>query len=275
MTEPGLREVDEPIVVRSRDGTPIAAYVSGSGPPLPLVHGTTADHTTWRMVAPLLAARHTVLAIDRRGRGASGDTPPYDIAREEEDVAAVAERAAADVGRPVTVLGHSFGGRCALGAALLTDAIDRLVVYEGPVTRASFGESAAVAGDLERLLASGDRAGIIETFMRRVVGSTDEEWLAFESSPTYPRRVAAAATVIRELRAGIGDPFDLRRFAALRRPVLQLVGGASDPRFGAAARDLAAILPDARTVVIEGARHAAHHTHPESFVAAVTGFTRP
>ncbi len=76
-----------------------------------LVHGATADHTAWRTVAPLLAPSHTLYAIDRRGRGASGDTPPYAIAREYEDVASVVDAVAAAEGRPVDVVGHSYGGR--------------------------------------------------------------------------------------------------------------------------------------------------------------------
>jgi pimeloyl-ACP methyl ester carboxylesterase len=265
---------NDPVFVRSRDGTQIAVFVGGSGPPLVLVHGTTADHTTWRTVAPLLAASHSVAALDRRGRGRSGDTPPYEIAREEEDVVAVAEWAADGRGHPVLVLGHSFGGRCALGACLRTDAIDRLIVYEGPVTRGSFGETETIAAELDSLLAARAAEDILERFMRRVVRLTDEEWSAFTASPTYPLRVAAAGTVVRELRAGIGSAAEIGRFAAVRQPVLQLVGGASDERFATAAADLAAVLPDARTVVIDGARHAAHHTHPERFAAAVSAFAR-
>src|SRR5207247_10397477 len=103
--------------VVSADGTPIAWFRAGDGPPLLLVHGTTADHTTFRVVGPLLARQHAVFAMDRRGRGASGDTPPYAIEREFEDVAAVVDAVAALAGRPVDVLGHSYGGRCALRAA--------------------------------------------------------------------------------------------------------------------------------------------------------------
>jgi pimeloyl-ACP methyl ester carboxylesterase len=71
----------------SRDGTPIAFWRSGSGPPLVLVHGTTADHTRWVRVSPLFEERHTVHAMDRRGRGGSGDAAAYAIEREAEDVA--------------------------------------------------------------------------------------------------------------------------------------------------------------------------------------------
>src|SRR3954468_15659688 len=123
-------------IVVSRDGTPIAVFSSGTGPPLVAVHGATADHTAFRAVGPLLATSFTVHAIDRRGRGASGDTEPYAIEREFEDIAAVAEALAAESATPVDVVGHSYGGRCALGAALRTAAIRRVVSYEGAPTPA-------------------------------------------------------------------------------------------------------------------------------------------
>lgn len=80
--------------VTSRDGTQIAYWTSGEGPPLVVVHGTTADHTRWRPLLPYLEPRATVHALDRRGRGASGDAPDYDVAREFEDVAAVVDAVA-------------------------------------------------------------------------------------------------------------------------------------------------------------------------------------
>src|SRR3977135_300512 len=117
--------------VASRDGTQIAAFSSGEGQPLVLVHGATADHTTWRTAGPLLERHFRLHAIDRRGRGASGDGPAYAIERGFEAVAAVADAVAAEAGEAVAVVGHSYGGRCALGASLLTPNIGRLVVYEG------------------------------------------------------------------------------------------------------------------------------------------------
>ncbi|HEY2888474.1 MAG TPA: alpha/beta fold hydrolase, partial [Candidatus Limnocylindrales bacterium] len=124
--------------VESPDGTPIAwwenpgtARSSNPRPTLILVHGATADHTAFRAVAPRFAASRQVISIDRRGRGASGDRLPYAIEREYEDVAAVVDELAAASGRPVDVVGHSFGGRCGLGAALLTKNLRRLVAYEG------------------------------------------------------------------------------------------------------------------------------------------------
>lgn len=101
--------------VTSRDGTQIAYWTSGEGPPLVVVHGTTADHTRWRPLLPCLEPHATVHALDRRGRGASGDAPDYDVAREFEDVAAVVDAVAQASGSAVDVLGHSYGGLCAFG----------------------------------------------------------------------------------------------------------------------------------------------------------------
>ena len=83
----------EPEKAVSEDGTSIAAWRSGEGPPLVLVHGAAADHSRWSPVLPALEAHFTVVAIDRRGRGQSGDGDEYAIEREYEEVAAVVEMA--------------------------------------------------------------------------------------------------------------------------------------------------------------------------------------
>ena len=260
--------------VTSSDGTPIAVFSSGSGPPLILVHGASADHTTFRVVGPLFAERFTVHAIDRRGRGASGDTLPYAIEREFEDVAAVASALAAKPGAPVDVVGHSYGGRCALGAALLSNDIRRVVSYEGAPTPPdqSYGD-ADVLPELRRLDAEGDPAGVLSTFMARVVGMDAAGLERYRADPVWPLRVAAAPTIVRELEsesAASGGGLDA--LGRVRQPVLQVLGGDSLPEFGAAIRALDARLEHGRVVVIEGARHAAHHTHPDAFVEAITAF---
>lgn len=281
-------------VVPSADGTPIAVYSSGTGPPLILVHGASADHTTFRVIGPRLAERFTVHAIDRRGRGGSGDTPPYDIEREFEDVAAVAQAVADEAvdgeaapadpsspglpGSPVDVFGHSYGGRCALGAAARSDAVRRVISYEGAPTPpgARYGDS-TIPGDLVRLAGLGKFEDLLREFLRRVVGMTPEDLADYAASPVWPDRVAAAPTIVRELAAdGSGaEPGGLEALAAVRQPVLQLLGGASRPEFGLATRALDARLADGRVVVIPGARHAAHHTHPDAVLDAITGFLAP
>lgn len=260
--------------VRSRDGTQIALFRSGDGPPLVLVHGATADHTAFRVVGPMLGVSFTVFAIDRRGRGASGDADgSYSIEREFEDVAAVAETLAAASGGPVDVFGHSYGGRCALGAALLTDAFRRVVSYEGaPTPPGSSYHPSGVADRLRARLAVEDRDGALATFLTEVVGMSAADLAAYQADPIWTVRAAAAGTILRELEAEADPAASLDRLAAVRQPVLQLLGGESIPVFRDATVALDSRLTDSRVVVIDGARHAAHHTHPDKVVAAVRTF---
>jgi pimeloyl-ACP methyl ester carboxylesterase len=261
-------------IVTSEDGTPIAVFSAGDGPPLVLVHGATADHTTWRTSGPLLAARHTTHAVDRRGRGASGDAPGYAIEREFEDLVAVVESLAAESGGPVDVVGHSYGGRIELGAALLTRSLRRLIVYEGappPESGRGYQEDGLLAR-IEALVAAGDRDEALATFMRDIVGMPDVDLAAFRADPIWPRRAAAVETTIRELRAEVSRAASLEALASVRQPVLQILGGASSPVFGEATRALDARLRNGRVVTIDGARHAAHHTHAPAFVAAIEVF---
>lgn len=259
--------------VRSADGTPSALFSSGTGPPLVLVHGASADHTTFRVVGPLLAARFTIHAIDRRGRGASGDTAPYAIEREFEDIAAIASALARDAGGPVGVFGHSYGGRCALGAALLTRDIGRVISYEGAPTPpgARYGD-AALATELAGLADAGRNETLLERFLTRVVGMTAAELDRYRADPVWPRRVAAAPTIARELAVESSDAAGLERLGAVRQPVLQVLGGDSRREFGVATAALDDRLAAGSIVVIPGAKHAAHHTHPDAVVEALAAF---
>lgn len=259
--------------VTSVDGTPIAVYSSGDGPPLMLVHGASADHTTFRVVGPLLAASFAIHAIDRRGRGASGDAPTYAIEREFEDVAAVADALAAESGAVIDVFGHSYGGRCALGAALLTDSIRRVISYEGaPTPPGSSYHPAGVERRLRERLEADDGDGALATFLTEVVGMSAADLAAYQADPIWPVRAAAAGTILRELEAEADPAASLDRLGAVRQPVLQLLGGASLRVFRDATVALDDRLDDGRIVVIDGARHAAHHTHAREVVAAVRTF---
>lgn len=267
------------LVVTSADGARIAAFRSGRAvrPPLLLIHGASADHTTFRVLGPLLADRFDLYAIDRRGRGASTDALPYAIEREFDDVAAVAEAVADQRGvASVDAFGHSYGGRCALGAALQTDRIRRVVSYEGAPAAADDGYGdASLAGELAALAAAGRLETLLEAFMTRVVGMSADDLAAYRTDPVWPRRVQAAATIARELAVESGDAAGLERLGAVRQPVLQLLGGDSLPTFATATHALHERLGDGRVVVIPGARHAAHHTHAAAVVDAVRGFLEP
>jgi pimeloyl-ACP methyl ester carboxylesterase len=118
-------------VAECSDGTPIAVITSGSGRPLVLVPGTRADHTSWRLAHPDLETAASVHAVDRCGRGASGDHDDYSVEREFADVIAVVDKAAARWGGPVDLVGHSFGGMVCFGVAARTRNVRRMVLYEG------------------------------------------------------------------------------------------------------------------------------------------------
>ena len=116
--------------VQSADGTPLAVWVDGGGPPLVMVHGSIADHTTFDPFVDVLRDEWTTFAMDRRGFGASGDGADYRIERDFEDVAAVVDTVAARTGGAVALWGHSYGANCAMGGAACTINVHHLVLYE-------------------------------------------------------------------------------------------------------------------------------------------------
>lgn len=122
------RSETDTFAVTSRDGTTIAGSVGGKGPPVVLVHGASGSDFSWALVRPF-EERHTVYAIQRRGRGNSGDGTDYSVQREGEDVAAVVD----SIGQVAGLVGHSFGANCCLEASLLTTNLTRLVLYEPAV----------------------------------------------------------------------------------------------------------------------------------------------
>ncbi len=256
----------EPEFVVSADGTPIAVWRSGEGQPLVLVHGTVADHTRWAPVLPALEARFCVLNLDRRGRGRSGDGETYALEREYEDIAAVVEWA----GDGVYVLAHSYGGICALEAALLTDRMDKLVLYEPPLGFVKSPQQ--VVDQLDALLAAGEHDELVGAFMREVVGLPPDQVEHLRSLPAWKARVGAAGTIAREERANREYQFDPDRFRRLRVPTLFLEGEDSAEPFKEAGAAVDEALQDCRIVVMPGQRHAAMDTATDLFTAEVLRF---
>jgi pimeloyl-ACP methyl ester carboxylesterase len=252
--------------VRSKDGTQIGWARSGVGPPLVLVHGTTADRTRWGPVLPELEEHFTVYAVDRRGRGASGDSAAYAIEREYEDVAAVVD----SIGRPANLLGHSYGARCSLGAALLTLSVRCLILYEPALTGDVYPP-----GFLERLQAdldAGDREKVLTAFFREIVRVPSDELATLQSAPAWQGRIKAAHTIVREIRSAKQYALRPERFKAFTTPTLLLLGGDSPPPFKAAIDELHAALPNSRIAVLPGQRHAAMDTGPAIFTTEVIAF---
>ncbi|HSK17609.1 MAG TPA: alpha/beta hydrolase [Longimicrobiales bacterium] len=254
--------------VTSADGTRLGVWQSGSGPALVAVHGTTADHTRWSRIAPLLEAQFSLHTMDRRGRGRSDDTAPYSIQREAEDVAAVVRLA----GERVTLLGHSYGALCCLEAALQLPGLFRMIVYEPPLPIGAGIIGRATRTEIERLLNQDDREGALLCFFRDVVGVPDAELESLKDHPVWPARVAAAHTVLREADAEEAYELDLSRFGGLSVPTLLILGGDSPDYFREAVVRLDAVIPDSRVHVLPGQQHIAMDTAPEEFVEAVVSF---
>jgi pimeloyl-ACP methyl ester carboxylesterase len=255
--------------VTSVDGTPIAYRRSGEGPPLVLVHGTAADHGRWRPVLPTFEERFTVCAVDRRGRGASGDSEDYSVEREFEDVAAVVD----SLGEPANLLGHSYGALVALEAALLTSNVRKLVLYDPGIEVA--GEVVSppeVIERLEALLEAGNRDGVVATTMREIAGLPPETVEYMRSQPAWQARVEAAHTIPRELRAVKGYGLSPERFGDLQVPTLVLSGGESPAALKKAAEAVDEALANSRIVVMSGQGHAAMDTGTDLFTTEVLRF---
>ena len=260
--------------VASADGTQIAFERTGSGPPLVLVHGGAAgDHTRWELagVRAAFAERFTVYAMDRRGRGESGDAAEYEMERESEDVAAVVDA----VGDPVTLLGHSSGALFSLEAALRTDNLHRLILYE-PVFRIGDYEpyDAELMAEMETLLGDGKNEQALVLFLRDAVHLTSDEIDVLRSAPSWQGRVEAAHTVPREEIAGGEYEFVAARFADMTTPTLLLAGTESPPPFIEATEAVHETLPNSRMVVFDGHGHVAMLTATDRFIEEVLRFAR-
>ena len=262
--------------VVSRDGTSIAYWTSGDGPPLLIVHGTSGSHERFEPLLPHLQPHATLHVMDRRGRGGSGDAPEYDLELEFEDVAAAVDAIADASGSKVDVYGHSYGGECAFGAALLTSNIRSLVLYEGwpPVLPEKLKFPSGVEERIDALVASGEREAALELFWREVVKVTDEDIRAIRAQPSWAARVETAHTITREFRAFFEDTFAPERAARITVPVLLLAGTDSPDELRDDPETVAAALPNARIAYLEGQQHIADVLAPELFAERVLEFLR-
>ena len=177
----------------------------------------------------------------------------------------------ATAGGPAHLLGHSFGARCAMEAALAGPSLRSLVLYEPPVHVAR--ESAAVRRAGEQLEA-GDPEGAVSTFLMDIAGMPADDLESFRSTGAeWPATVARAATICREIRALAELAWDPARFVSITAPTLYIAGELSEAAVYASRDDVATALPHASHVTIPGQEHLAFVYEPEGFADVVLGFT--
>ena len=157
--------------------------------------------------------------MDRRGRGASGDSPEYSLKKEAEDVAAVVNSRKGTV----YVFGHSYGGVAALEAAFLTKQIAKLMLYEPPLHE-PVGPNLAAADQVEQLAKNGSPEQALILFQKTIVQQPAEEIERMRSRPNWPSMLSTIALQPRQMRALAEYKFDADRMKKIKIPTLLLLG---------------------------------------------------
>ena len=258
--------------VTSRDGTRIAFDRIGDGPPIIAVCGAMCDRALMRPTAEELAKHFTVFNYDRRGRGDSGDTAPYAIGREIEDLDALITEAAGNA----CVYGHSSGAGLALHAAAASLPISRLVLHDPPYTPDGDEEAQRSAREygeeLATLLSEGRLGDAVELFFT-TVGMPREMVDEMRGTPRWAELEEIAPTLAydSEVMGDVGrdGTIPVERASAVTAPALVLTGGADYPWMIDLGRRLAEAIPQGRHRILEGQEHV---VPPEVLVPVLTGF---
>jgi pimeloyl-ACP methyl ester carboxylesterase len=253
---------------KSGDGTKIAFEQHGSGEPVLLVHGTPGSTQSWALVAPILAERFTVVAMDRRGHGESDPGPSHSIELEARDIISVIDT----VGEPVHLVGHSSGARAALAAALHAGGLRSLILYEPPIALHHCAADLTDRADV--LIREGNRDAAAEAFLREAAAVPDEEIALVRSlAPVWERITAGIHNAPRVHRAWTAEPVDLDALRRITIPVLLLLGGEQDaPVYLDGLDEIEHAFPDATRREIPGQRHLAPGRAPKAFAAVVMSF---
>ena len=255
--------------VVSADGTRIAYDRLGDGPPVVLVSGGSVDRASNAPLAELLAQHFTVYNYDRRGRGPSGDTQPYAVGREIEDLTAVLEAAGGSAG----VYGSSSGAALALEAAAAGAPASSLALWEPPyiVEGSRPRPPADTAATYRKLVAEDRRGDAVEFFMTQVVGLPAEFAAQARQAPWWAWQEGLAHTLAydAEIMGDYSLPTTSAR--AVTVPTLILDGGGSMAWMGAGTDALAELIPDSRRHTLGGQ---AHDVDPQVLAPVLIDFFR-
>ena len=240
--------------VTSQDGTRIAYECRGHGPLVVLVAPALHDHRLGLPLAEELAGEYTVISYDRRGRGASGDTAPYAVEREIEDLAALITAE----GTAAAIYGHSSGGGLALHAAAHHLPVSKLVVHDppyGPDSEDHRRGARAIAEEVNNLLSQGLRREAVASFLlaagmpHEAAQQTSQDPALESMAPTLAYDLA----VMGNLEHGGAVPTQLLRRIAV--PTLVLNGGESPQFMSESGRQIASSLPDGHQEILDGQEH--------------------
>ena len=264
-------------IVTSADGTPVEYLSAGSGPPVIVVPGALAVASDLTALAALLAQRHTVHVVQRRGRGGSGPQGErYGIERECEDVEAVRARTGARL-----VFGHSFGGLVALRAARGSTAFDAVAVYEPGVSVSGSipvdwidraRQEVAAGADLEAFITfvSGvnpEQTGrlprwLLRLILRRAIPPAELR----QNLALMPQAISEHA-VVGQLDGRLADYREVAAATLIMRGK-----GRGTSRQAVALTRLAATIPRAETVTFPKLGHFAPERQPDAIARSVLGF---
>jgi pimeloyl-ACP methyl ester carboxylesterase len=239
----------------SKDGTTIAYDQSGKGPAVILVDGALCYRAFGPMatLSTLLAPHFTVFTYDRRGRGESGNTQPYALAREVEDIEALINAA----GGSAFVFGTSSGGCLALEAVIqLGDKIKKLAMYEAPYNsdQTAPQEWKEYRTQLAELLAA-DRRGDAAALFMKFVGTPTDQIDGMRQAPMWPMFEAVAPTLAYDAAAmGEDRSVPTKRAASVSVPTL-VMNGTVIPFMLDTANALAKAIPHAQHRTLEGQSH--------------------
>lgn len=247
--------------IQSTDGTKIAFTRSGRGPSLVLVNGALSDHSSAAAVLPYLEPHFTVFVYDRRGRGESGDTPPYAVDREIEDLTGLMEQ----VGESAALFGHSAGAILALEAVLRGLPVRRLALYEPPfmLDQQRPRPPADLPERLQALITRHDHEAALRVFFREAVSAPEEIIMQMQATPLWSKFLVLAPTTPYDARmVGVGV-LPVSQLAGLHLPTLVLQGEASPVWTRNGTEALAQVLPHGSLAVLRGQAHNAEHEAPQ------------
>ncbi len=242
--------------VTSKDGTRIAYDERGQGPALILIGGAMSfrNFSGALELAGLLSPHFTVINYDRRGRGDSGDTEPYAVEREVEDIAAIIQAA----GGSAYVYGMSSGGALALVAASKLPQIKKLALYEPPfvgVDPKAKKPPADYRAQLQRLVDANDRSGAVKFFMTKIIGAPAFLAWIMPLMPIWKNLKAVAHTLPYDMAIMEDFSFPAKLAASVLVPTLVMGGEKSPESLRLAVKATAEAMPNAKSVLLPKQSH--------------------